>query len=182
METFDVGRAQRMIAIAAVVGWLLYLLALVIDAVSIDAGSFAGEVWRYRLSSVSAAANPAYVLGLAVALGLSLAKPDRTLTTVFGGIAVVTTLVGLAEIYNVATAGEAMFRASSEGARIAYMTGGVVLSITILAVVKDRLTAFDEDEMRAAIEADEADAAAGDPADPADEAQLVELSSPDENR
>lgn len=156
MANFDAGRACRMVAVAVLVAWVALLIGTTIDVFDLDRMS--GEMWRFRLSSIAGLASPSIMLWLAVSLALmlSLAEPSRDLVIVYGAIAVATTLLGLAEIFNLATAGDQAMPYAREVARIAAMTGGLVLSVTILAIVRDRLRAFDEQEIEDAAEEDSA--------------------------
>lgn len=173
MGNFDVNRAYRMIAVAALITWALLLVAFMVDAFSFEGAS--DELWRYRLSNISGVASPHIMVWIGVAFVLTLKRPGRGLVQVFGAVAVATTLLGVAEILNLMTVGEDTFPASNEAARIAAMTGGVVMSITMLNIVRDAMGSIDEAEFAEAAAADEADAA-----DAADD--LDDYSSPEENR
>lgn len=142
-----------MIAVAVLVAWACLLIATLIDGFDYTGGDVGqADAWRYRLATVSNVAAPNAVFWLAVSLALSLPTADRGLVTVFGAAAVLTTLLGLGQIWNLATGSGAAFSMGNDGARIALMTGGVVLSVTILAIARDRLAADEEPEPEPLVE------------------------------
>lgn len=165
-------RAYWMIAVAVLVAWAALVVGIVVDIVSFDSASGSEELWRFRLSNLANVVNPGFIAWVAVAAVLAAAHAGRRLMMAFAVVGALGTLLGLAEIWNVATSEGRAFGEGSEGVRIGLQTGGVALTVTMLAIVRNRLAASAEEEF----------AVAGAEA----EVPVVEmdypLSSPEENR